>query len=238
MAGHSHSANIAVRKNAQDKARGKLFTKLMREVYVAVKLNGADPDSNPRLRAAMAKARANSVPKDNIQRAIKKGSGNMDGKVYEELTMEGYGPGGVAVMARCLTDNRNRTAGDVRFAFSKHGGNLGTIGCVGYMFQKKGIIEVISDDEDSVMMIALDAGAEDIEEVQGGFRVVCEPDNFEECLNALTENEFELGLSDIKMVPNITTKITPEEQIKFDKMIERLEDCDDVQQVDHNLERQ
>lgn len=238
MAGHSHSANIAVRKNAQDKARGKRFTKLMREIYVAVKLKGPDPESNPRLRAAMAKARANSVPKDNIQRAIKKGTGTTDGKTYEELTMEGYGPGGVAVMARCLTDNRNRTAGEVRYAFSKHGGNLGTMGCVGYMFQQKGVIEVLSDDEDTVMMVALDAGAEDVEEFGEGFRVLCEPHTFESCLNALTENHLKLGISDIKMIPDTMAQITPEEQIKFDKMLEQLEDCDDVQQVDHNLERQ
>ena len=237
MAGHSHSANIAVRKNAQDKARGKLFTKLMREVYVAVKLKGPDPESNPRLRAAMAKARANSVPKDNIQRAIKKGSGNTDGKTYEELTMEGYGPGGVAVMARCLTDNRNRTAGEVRYAFSKHGGNLGTMGCVGYMFQQKGVIEVMAGDEETVMMVALDAGAEDVEEFGDGYRVLCEPETFEACLNALTESQLKLGISDIKMIPDTMAQITPEEQRKFDKMLEQLEDCDDVQQVDHNLER-
>ena len=137
MAGHSHSSNIQVRKNAQDKARGKLFTKLMKEIYVSVKLGGPDPDANPKLRAAMAKARSHSVPKDNIQRAIKKGQGGVDGANFEELLMEGYGPGGIAVMARCVTDNRNRTAGEVRFAFSKGGGNMGTSGCVGYMFQKK-----------------------------------------------------------------------------------------------------
>ena len=156
MAGHSHSANIAVRKGAQDKVRGKLFTKLSKEIMVAVKMGGADPDSNTRLRLALSKARSNSMPKDTIKRAIDRASGNVEGAVYEDLTFEGYGPGGTAVMVECLTDNRNRTAAEVRHAFAKTGGNLGATGCVGYMFQKKGVIFVEGADEDELMMLALD----------------------------------------------------------------------------------
>jgi YebC/PmpR family DNA-binding regulatory protein len=236
MAGHSHSANIAIRKNAQDKARGKLFTKLMKEIYVAVKIGGPDMDSNPRLRAAIVKARSNSVPKDNIQRAIKKGSGDTDGRTFEELAMEGYGPGGVAIMARCLTDNRNRTASEVRYAFSKGGGNLGAMGCVGYLFKKLGVIEVVSDDEEAVMMAAMDAGAEDFEEQEGGFRVFSEPQDFTGVVEALEAAGLELSSSEIKMVPDTFVRLSAEDRRGLERLLALLEDCDDVQQVDHNAE--
>lgn len=235
MAGHSHSANVAVRKNAQDKVRAKLFTKLMKEIYVAVKVSGPDADANPRLRAAVAKAKAQSVPKDNIERAISKGSGAGDDDAnYEELSMEGYGPGGVAIMATCLTDNRNRTASEVRHAYSRGGGNLGTTGCVGYLFQRKGIILVESDDEDAVMMTALEHGAEDVTGEDDGFEVVTSPEEFDDCLKAMEEAGFELGTAEVMMVPDTRVDVAGDTAQELLALLERLNDCDDVQQIHHN----
>lgn len=234
MAGHSHSANIAVRKNAQDKARAKLFTKLMKEVYVAVKTGGPDISANATLRAAIARAKAQSVPKDNIDRAINKAGGAGDDASYEEVTMEGYGPGGVAIMARCLTDNRNRTASEVRLAFSRGGGNLGTTGCVGYLFQRKGIILVKSEDEDAVMMTALDSGAEDVSEEDDGFEVVTPPEDFDACLAGLEDAGFELGTAEVMMVPDTRVDVDGKKAVSLLRMLERLDDCDDVQQIHHN----
>jgi len=231
MAGHSHSANIAVRKNAQDKVRAKLFTKLMKEIYVAIKLGGPEPENNAKLRAAIARAKAQSVPKDKIQKALNK---NNDDTVYEDVTMEGYGPGGVAVLARCLTDNRNRTAADVRHAFSKHGGNLGTSGCVGYLFQRRGVIEITGGDEDEVMMTSLDAGAEDIVARDGGFDVFTTPDDFDDCLKALQEGEIAVGNAEVTMMPDTQAALSGSLAQQFLRMLELLNDCDDVQQVYHN----
>ena len=234
MAGHSHSANIAVRKGAQDKARGKLFTKLSKEIMVAVKVGGTDPDSNSRLRQALAKARSNSVPKDTIQRAIDRASGNVEGAVYEDLTFEGYGPGGTAVMVECLTDNRNRTAAEVRHAFAKTGGNLGSTGCVGYMFQKKGVLFVEGGDEDELMMLALDHGAEDVTSEQGGFEVLTEPDDFVTCNEALLEAGFAVTSGSVMQVPDTRNAVESEHAKSFLKMLELLDDCEDVQAVHHN----
>ena len=234
MAGHSHSANIAVRKGAQDKARGKLFTKLSKEIMVAVKLGGEDPDSNARLRMALAKARSNSVPKDTIKRAIARASGNVEGLVYEDLVFEGYGPGGTAIMVECLTENRNRTAGEVRHAFSKGGGNLGSTGCVGYLFQKKGIIFVQGGDEDEVMMLALDCGAEDVTTEEEGFEIVTGPDDFASCSDGLTEAGLNIRSATVMQVPDTRTMVTGDDADKLLKLLELLDDCDDVQQIHHN----
>jgi len=235
MAGHSHSANIAVRKNAQDKARARLFTKLMKEVYVAVKMGGPDPESNSRLRAAITRAKAQSVPKDKILRAIKKSEGSADDANFEETIMEGYGPGGSAVLVRCLTDNRNRTAANIRHAFAKHGGNFGTSGCVSYMFQRKGVIFITNGDEDEVMMAALDAGAEDVAVEDGGFEVLCDPDDFEACLDQL-KDVFEFSTAEVMMIPDTRVSVAGEDATRFLKMLEALNDEGDVQAIHHNAE--
>ncbi len=241
MAGHSHSANIAIRKGAQDKKRGKLFTKLVKEIMVAAKLGGPDPDSNPRLRMAMTKARSNSMPRANIERAVAKGSGTLEGENYESLSMEGYGPGGVAVMCDVLTDNRNRAASEIRHAFSKGNGNLGTSGCVAYMFQRKGIIfieknEAEGVDEDTVMMVALDGGAEDITEEDNGFEVITTPDDFETVTTALEENEIPTQSAQILNIPDTRVELTGTEAEQFLRMIDLLDDCEDVQEITHNAE--
>ncbi len=234
MAGHSHSANIAVRKGAQDKARGKLFTKLSKEIMVAVKLGGDDPESNSRLRMALSKARSYSVPKDTIQRAIDRASGNIEGLVYEDLVFEGYGPGGTAIMVECLTENRNRTAADVRHAFSKGGGNLGSTGCVGYLFQKKGIIFVSGGEEDVVMMLALDHGAEDVTAEEGGFEVVTAPDDFTACSDGLAEGGLELTSGSVMQVPATRRIVSGPDAVVLLRLLELLDDCDDVQAIHHN----
>ena len=188
MAGHSKWANIRHRKGAQDKKRGKIFTKLIREITVAAKMGGGDPDSNPRLRLAIDKARAESMPKDNIERAIKRGSGDMAGDDYEEIRYEGYGPGGAAVMVECMTDNRNRTAADVRHAFTKFGGNLGSDGSVAYLFEQLGVICFAPDqDEDPVMEAAIEGGARDVLTTDDGvIEVLVDPAEFEGVREALT----------------------------------------------------
>ncbi|MCZ6881115.1 MAG: YebC/PmpR family DNA-binding transcriptional regulator, partial [Gammaproteobacteria bacterium] len=187
MAGHSKWANIQHRKGAQDKKRGKLFTKLIREITIAARMGGSDPDANPRLRTAIDKARGQSMPKDNIERAVKRGSGDTEGADYEEVRYEGYGPGGVAVMVDCLTDNRNRTVAEVRHAFAKHGGNLGADGSVAYLFNHVGQISLPGGaDEDRIMEIALEAGAEDIiSNDDSSFDVITDPEEFESIRDAL-----------------------------------------------------
>lgn len=234
MAGHSHSANIAVRKGAQDKARGKLFTKLAKEVTIAAKMGGPDPDMNARLRLAINKARGKSVPKDTIERAIKRGAGLLDGANYEELMMEGYGPGGVAIMAEVLTDNRNRAASEIRLAFAKGNGSLGKEGCVGYLFQRRGIIFVESKDEDEVMMVALEAGAEDISEEDDGFELVTTVEDFEAVSKAIEESGLPFTTSEIMWVPDTRVDVSGKDAQSLLRLIELLDDCDDVQNVHHN----
>lgn len=236
MAGHSHAANVAIRKGAQDKKRGKLFSKLAKEIIVAAKMGGGDTDSNPRLRLAIQKAKAQSMPKDTIQRALDRGTGNVEGLVYEELTMEGYGPAGVAVMAEVLTDNRNRAAGEIRHAYTKGNGNLGAQGCVNYLFNKRGVILVESQDEDSVMEIALDAGAEDYTVDESGIEILSAPEDFESIVAALEAAEFTLASSDILLVPETRVKVTGKEAQGVLRLLDLLDDCDDVQRVHHNAE--
>jgi YebC/PmpR family DNA-binding regulatory protein len=235
MAGHSKWANIKRRKGAQDAIRGKLFTKLIREITTAARIGGADLDANPRLRAAVDKAKANSMPRDNIKRAIDKGAGNLDGDDFEEIRFEGYGPG---VIVECHTDNRNRTAGDVRFAFTKHNGNLGTTGCVGYMFNRKGIIRVPVEgvDEDELMMAALEAGAEDVTNEEDVFEVVTGFSEFDACLTAIKEAGFEPSESELTWIADNDSSVEGKQAVAVLKMVDMLEDLDDVQNVYTNAD--
>ena len=238
MAGHSKWANIKRRKGAQDAIRGKLFTKLIKEIMVAAKMGGGDLDANPRLRLAVDKAKANSMPRDNIKRAIDKATGNVDTANYEELIMEGYGPGGVAVMLEVLTDNRNRTASEVRFAFTKGNGNLGTSGCVSYMFNRKGVLLVPCEsvDEDSIMMTALEAGAEDISEDDETWEILSSTDEFITVKDAIEGAGIEPISAELRYLPDLSVELTGSEAEQFMRLIELLEDCDDVQEVHHNAD--
>ncbi len=237
MAGHSHSANVAIRKGAQDKKRGKLFTKLSKQIIVAARLGGPDPDANPRLRLALRKARAQSLPRDTIARAIKKGSGELDGENYEEISMEGYGPGGTAIYCEVLTDNRNRAASEIRHAFSKGGGNLGTTGCVAYMFNRRGVILVGPGDEDEVMMTALEAGAEDVEALdEGGFEILTEAADCETIADGLKESGLEVKSDEALFIPDNRVRVAGEDAAGLLKLLDLLDDCDDVQKVHHNAD--
>jgi len=238
MAGHSKWANIQHRKGAQDKKRGKLFTKLIREITVAARSGGGDPDANPRLRLAIDKAKAQSMPKDNIERAIKRGSGQTDGDDYEEILYEGYGPGGVAVMVNCLTDNRNRTVADVRHAFAKFGGNLGADGSVAYLFNQVGLISFPADaDEDAVIESALEAGAEDVvANDDGSLDVLTDPADFEEVKEALDVGNVSPELAEVTMRASVSAPLGEQEASSMVKLLEMLEDLDDVQEVYSNAD--
>jgi YebC/PmpR family DNA-binding regulatory protein len=238
MAGHSKWANIQHRKGAQDKKRGKLFTKLIREVTVAAKAGGGDPDANPRLRLAIDKAKGQSLPKDKIERAVKRGSGEMDGSDYEEIVYEGYGPGGVAVMVECLSDNRNRTVADVRHAFTKFGGNLGADGSVAYLFNKVGLISFpVGIDEDRLMEITIDAGAEDVvTNDDGSLDVLTDPVDFENVKGALESAEFAPELAEVTMRASVSSTLGEKEATSMMKLLEMLDDLDDVQNVYSNAE--
>ncbi len=238
MAGHSKWANIQHRKGAQDKKRGKLFTKLVKEITVAARMGDPDPAANPRLRLAVDKAMAQSMPKDNIERAIKRGSGQMEGDNYEEIRYEGYGINGVAVMVDCMTDNRNRTVAEVRHAFSKHGGNLGNDGSVAYLFDKKGyFLFAPGVDEDVLMEVALEAGAEDIETYDdGSAEVLTTPDEYQAVKAALEAASLQAEESDVTMRPQTTVALDAETWEQVQKLIDALEDLDDVQNVYSNAE--
>lgn len=239
MSGHSKWANIKHRKGKMDAIRGKLTTKIGREITIAVKMGGSDPIGNTRLKLALQKAKANNVPKDNIQRAIQKGQGALDGSSYEEITYEGYGPSGVAVMVTTLTDNRNRTAADVRHLFSKYGGNLGETGCVSWMFKRKGLFVVEKADninEDDLMMVALDSGAEDMKAEEDSFEIFAQPEDFDQVEKALEDNNIEVASAEIAMIPDTTVALTGDAAIKMEKMLEALEDLDDVQDVFSNAD--
>lgn len=238
MSGHSKWNNIKRKKEKTDGAKAKIFTKIGRELAVAVKEGGsADPAANSRLKDCIAKAKANNVPNDNIERIIKKAAGDGDGNSYEECVYEGYGPCGVAVIVETLTDNRNRTAGDVRHAFDKHGGNLGTSGCVSFMFNKKGVIvmEREDQDEDTVMADALEAGASDFSADEDVFEITTEPSDFSGVRVDLENKGYSFVSAELEMVPDTYTKIDdPDLVIKMQKMLDLLEDNDDVQNVWHN----
>ncbi len=238
MAGHSKWANIQHRKKAQDAKRGKIFTRLVREITVAAREGGGDPDANPRLRLAWDKANAANVPKDNIERAIKKATGELEGVDYEEIRYEGYAPGGVAVMVETVTDNRNRTVAAVRHAFSKHGGNLGTDGSVAYLFEKKGVISFgPGADEDRIMEAALEAGAEDIETADDdSVEVLTTPEQFSEVLGAIKAAGLEPDEAEVTMRASTTVPQDADGGRKLVTFIDVLEDIDDTQNVWHNAE--
>ena len=237
MAGHSKWANIKHRKAAQDAKRGKIFTKLIRELTTAAREGGSDPTANPRLRAAIDKALSNNMTRDTVDRAVKRGAGELDGQVLETIIYEGYGPGGTAVMVECMTDNRNRTVSDVRHAFSKNGGNLGTDGSVAYLFEKKGVICYANADEETVMEAALEAGADDVVvNDDGSIDVYTQWDEFGSVKDALDASGLEAENAEVTMIPSTSAELDEETAPKFMRLIDMLEDADDVQEVYHNGE--
>jgi YebC/PmpR family DNA-binding regulatory protein len=237
MSGHSKWSTIKHKKAAKDAKKGKLFTKLIKEITVAARMGGGDINSNPRLRTAVMAARAQSMPNDNIERAVKKGTGELEGVSYEEIQYEGYGPGGAAILAQVLTDNKNRTVSEIRRLFSKHGGNLGETGCVAWMFGKKGLITIEKSqiDEDRLMAIALDAGAEDVREEDEIFEVVTSADDFEKVKERLDTEQVALQSAQVTMVPKNTVDVDAKHVEQILKLTEELEDHDDVQSVSANF---
>lgn len=236
MSGHSKWSTIKRKKGANDAQRAKIFTKIAREILVAVKAGGPDPDNNSSLKDAISKARAANMPNDNITRTIKKASGSTEGDNYENITYEGYGPNGVAVIVKTLTDNRNRTAANVRHFFDKFGGNMGTTGCVSFMFDEKGVIIIENDDidEDEITMDALEAGAEDISVDEDCIEITTAPEDFHTVRDSL-EAKYTISSAEISMVPQTMTTLTDEKQIQMmTRMLENLEDDDDVQNVYHS----
>ncbi len=239
MAGHSHWAQIKRKKAAQDAKRGKLFTKLIREIMVAARLGGGDPGSNPRLRAAIQAAKAANMPKENIERAIRKGTGQEPGTTWEEVVYEGYGPGGVAVLIKSVTDNKRRTVSELRHIFGKCGGNLAEPGAVSWIFEQKGLIVVSREgtDEEKLLEVALEAGAEDIREYESEIEVVTDPKDLEEVQKALKEAGFRIQTAKVTMVPKTTVKIEDEKTAQqMLRLMETLEDHDDVQQIYANFD--
>ncbi|MFC2767385.1 MAG: YebC/PmpR family DNA-binding transcriptional regulator [Mitsuokella sp.] len=239
MSGHSKWANIKRKKGANDAIRGKITTKIGREITIAVRMGGSDPTGNMRLKLALSKAKANNIPKDNINRAIQKGMGASEGNSYEELMYEGYGPGGTAVMLDILTDNRNRTAADVRHLFSKHGGNLGQDGCVAWMFQKKAVFIVEKetfDDEDALLETVLDAGADDMKGDDEVFEITADPDAYDAIEAALGEKGIETASAEITMVPDTMVRLKGADAEKMQRLIDALDENDDVQNVYSNYE--
>ncbi|HEY2786963.1 MAG TPA: YebC/PmpR family DNA-binding transcriptional regulator [Fimbriiglobus sp.] len=234
MAGHSHSANIAVRKGKQDAQRARLFSKLSRYIIIAARNGGGDPDTNLRLRYAIDKARAVSMPKDNIERAVKKGTGELDGIVLEEITYEGYGPGGVAILVEAMTDNRNRTGGEVRSIFEKGGGNIGTPGCVAYMFERKGLFLLDGKkypDEDAVMTAAMEAEADDFQRDGDYHEIVCDPGKFMAVRQALEKAGYEFVEAEVKNLPKTFADVDVDIGKKVIRLIDNLDANDDVQTV-------
>lgn len=239
MSGHSKWHNIRLRKGKQDAVRSKLFTKIAREIIVAAKEGGGNADSNLRLKLAVQKARENSMPADNIKRAIQRGTGEVEGANYDEITYEGYGPGGVAVLVACLTDNRNRTVAELRNIFSKSGGNLGESGCVAWMFEQTGLVQIPADkaDEDSVMMATMDAGAEDIKMEGDTIDVLCKPGDLQQVRDAVVEAGIEYASAEVTMLPNSTVRIEDsKEASQILRLLDALDDNDDVQQVYANFD--
>jgi YebC/PmpR family DNA-binding regulatory protein len=238
MAGHSKWANIKHRKGAADAKRGKVFTKLIKEIITAARLGGGDINANPRLRSAVLAAKAENMPKDNWERAIKKGTGELEGVNYEEATYEGYGPGGAAVFIESLSDNKNRAVSEIRHALSKHGGNMGENGCVAWMFDKKGylVIEKSVIDEEKLMETALEAGAEDVREDGDNFEVITAPEDFEAVKEAIDDAGIESIEAEVTMLPQNMTPLDGDTALKMIKLIDALEDCDDVQKVYTNAD--
>ncbi len=238
MSGHSKWASIKHKKGAVDAKRGKIFTKLIKEITVATRMGGKDPESNARLRTAIAAAKAENMPKENIERGIKKGTGELEGSTYEEAIYEGYGPGGVAVLVEVLTDNRNRAVAEVRHLFERHGGSLGAAGCVAWMFSQKGLIVLPRDqtDEERLFEVALEAGAEDIKEGEKEFEVVTEPSLFEQVKAAIEDAELTPILAEVTMIPKTTTDLEGKHAQQMLTLMEVLEDNDDVNHVYANFD--
>ncbi len=240
MAGHSKWNNIKNKKGKEDAKRGKIFTKLGRYIMVAAKEGGSDPDYNPALKAAIEKAKAENMPNDNIERAIKKGAGELGADNFEEIIYEGYGPSGIAVFVECLTDNRNRTAPEIRHAFDKCGGNLGTSGSVTFMFDRKGIIAIEREDsidEDELTMLAIELGAEDFEAEEEGFEITTATEDFNKVRDGLADAGYQFAMAELSYIPQTTVELTSPDDVKnMEKLIDMLEDNDDVQEVFHNWE--
>lgn len=236
MSGHSKWHNIQAKKGKTDAARGKIFTKIGRELAVCVKLGGADPNTNSKLKDIIAKAKQNNMPNDNIERSIKKASGELGGVNYEACTYEGYGVGGSAVIVECLTDNKNRTAGDVRHAFDKHGGSMGSTNCVSYLFNRKGIVLVVDvKDSDTLMLDAIEEGAVDVIEEEDSIEIITEPNDHTRVHEALEKKGYNVVSSETSLVPDLYVDLDAEQTKKFQRMIDALEDLDDVQEVYHNV---
>jgi len=238
MSGHSKWASIRHKKGVVDAKRGKVFSKLIKEITVAARLGGKDPDSNARLRTAIAAAKAENMPKENIDRAIKKGTGELEGTHYEEVTYEGYGPGGVAVLVEVLTDNKNRAVADVRHLFERYGGSLGAAGCVAWMFSQRGLIVFRKDeiDEEGLLEVALEAGAEDIKEDEKEFEVITQPSSFENLKTALENAGLQYMLAEITMIPKTTVNLDGKNAQQMLTLMELLEDNDDVSHVYANFD--
>lgn len=237
MAGHSKWANIKHRKGAQDAKRGKVFTKIIKELTVAARIGGGDPDANPRLRTAIDKAKQANMPKDNVDRAIKKGTGNLDGVNYEEGIFEGYGPGGVALIVEFLTDNRTRTVADVRHIFSKYGGNLGVSGSVAFLFDRKGLISFSTDNDfEQIFEIALEAGAEDVRDEEDIYEVITDAGNFIEVRDAMAEAGLQWETAEATMIPQNQVQLEGKPAETMLKLMDALEDNDDVQNVYANFD--
>jgi len=239
MSGHSKWSTIKRKKGAVDAKRGKIFTKITKEISLAARLGGSDPEGNPRLRQAIMTARAENMPKDNIEKAIKKGAGELGGAAsYEEIAYEGYGPGGVAVLVEVMTDNKNRTVAEIRHMFSKHGGNLGENGCVSWMFEKKGSIIFDKKDvsEDTLMELVLEAGGEDVIEQESEYEVITDPSAFECVKTAIDNTGIKSILAEISMIPQTTVKLDEQKAVQMLKLMEKMEDNDDVQHVYANFD--
>lgn len=239
MSGHSKWSTIKRKKGANDAKRGKIFTKLIKEITIAARMGGGDPEGNPRLRSAVTAAKSENMPKDNIDRAIKKGTGDLGGAIYEEIMYEGYGPGGVAVLVETMTDNKNRTVADVRHFFAKSGGNLGEFGCVAWMFDKKGSLSVDKKEvsEDALMDLALEAGAEDVVEEDDSFQIITPPEAFNDVVESLEKANIPFSDAGLAMIPKNTIAVTEEKSAKsLLRLLENLEDHDDVQKVHANFD--
>ncbi len=240
MSGHSKWATIKRKKAKVDAAKGKMFTKVSKEIIVAAKMGGGDPDSNFRLRIAIDKAKGLNMPNENINRAIARGAGGLDSDNYEEFSYEGYGPGGVAIIVDLLSDNRNRTASDIRHIFSKNGGNMGENGCVSYMFNKKGVIVIDREEdersEDDMLLLALEAGAEDLQVEEESFQVITAPDELEAVRQALLQQGVTIASAELSMLPTTMTRVEGDDALRVMKLLDSLEDNDDVQNVYSNAD--
>jgi YebC/PmpR family DNA-binding regulatory protein len=238
MSGHSKWSSIKHKKGAADAKRGRIFTKLIKEITVAARMGGGDPEGNPRLRAAILSAKAENMPKDNIERAVKKGTGELEGVSYEEITYEGYGPGGVALLVECLSDNKNRTVADIKHILDKHGGSLGGPGCVAWIFEKRGMIIFDRDkvEEDKLLDVALEAGAEDVKEGESEFEVIIVPSKFEAVKKAFDDRNMVYSVAEVSMVPQNTVKLEGRKAEQMVNLMESLEENDDVNNVYANFD--